>query len=304
MCYQYKFTIFTPCYNSQEFIHRVYNSLVAQTYKNFEWLVINDGSSDNTSQIIKEYIKEAPFAVQFFDLPENQMLTKNYNLAVKNAKGDFFIPLGHDDECVPETLEVFSKYWEKYGNDKYSGISCLCSDQHGNLVGDKFPVSPFHSDYFEVMYDQNIKGEKWGFIKTDVMKNFMLPENIDSYVPEGLIWKGIGTKYQTIYINEVLRIYHINQPGSSLSTVNKGRNRYPEGGAFYNLQMINDFNEYIKGHWLLKAKIYVNYLSLSFLARINIVKIFFKVYSFKKKILLVFLLPLGGLLYIKQLLKK
>ena len=71
--YKYKYTIFTPCYNSAPYIHRVFKTLDSQTYRNFEWIVINDASTDETSELIKEYIKGVDFKVKFFDLTDKEI---------------------------------------------------------------------------------------------------------------------------------------------------------------------------------------------------------------------------------------
>jgi len=290
---QFTFTLFTPCYNSAKFIHRVFKSLNNLTNRNFEWIVINDASIDNTATLIREFIKTADFEIQFFDLPENQMLTRNYNLAINNARGTYFLPVGHDDEFLPQTLDTFLHYWKKYGSPEFSGISCLCNDQTGNLVGDTFPVSPYLSNYFEIVFNKKIKGEKWGFTRTEVLKEFMLPENIDKYISEGLIWASIGSKYETIYINEALRIYYIQSGNQSLSSVNKNKFKYPKGLRFQNKEMINKYLHYIKGNQKAKFFYYINYIRMSIHTRIRLKQILNDIHGLSKKIITVCVLPVG-----------
>ncbi|HEY5592759.1 MAG TPA: glycosyltransferase family 2 protein [Paludibacter sp.] len=290
---QFTFTIFTPCYNSSKFLYRVFNSLNNLTYRNFEWIVINDASTDNTSELIREFIKTADFEIQFFDLTENQMLTKNYNIAIKNARGTYFLPAGHDDEFLPQTLEIFLSYWEKYGTPDYSGISCLCENQFGNIVGDHFPKSPYLSDYFEVVFKNKIKGEKWGFTRTEVMREFILPENIDVYISEGLMWVGIGSKYKTIYINEALRVYYVDQINhQGLSSVNC-RIKYPVGIRYSEMMMINKYLHYIHGNMKTKVACYINYLRMSINTRISLLKIFNDLDGNQQKFIAFCLLPVG-----------
>jgi len=291
---QFTFTLFTPCYNSAKFLHRVFNSLNNQTYRNFEWIVINDASTDNTADIIKEFIKTAGFEIRFFDLAQNQMLTKNYNQAIRNARGTFFVPAGHDDEFLPNTLETFLAYWEKYGSAGYSGISCLCRDQNGNIVGDQFPESPYLSDYFDVVFNKKIKGEKWGFTRTDVMKEFMLPEDIDVYISEALIWSAIGSKYKTIYINETLRTYYTDQAGhQSLSSLNSRKFRYIKGIRYFNREMINKYLFFIKGNLKTKAIYYINYIRMSRHNGIGPRQLLSDIESFGHKMATICLMPAG-----------
>ena len=69
MSFKYRFTIFTPCYNSEKFIHRVIESLESQTFNDFEWLVINDASTDSTAKILDEYASKAKFPVRVIHNP-------------------------------------------------------------------------------------------------------------------------------------------------------------------------------------------------------------------------------------------
>lgn len=298
---KYRFTVFTPCYNSEKFIHRVYNSLINQTYKDFEWLVINDASTDNTSEIIKSYIDKAPFDVQFFDLKKNQMITKSLNLAVKHAKGELFLPIGHDDEILPNALEKFNYFWEQYGGGGISGISCLCRDQFGNLVGNKFPQDILISNYFDIIYHYKTKGEKWGCIKTKVMQEFLQDESIDKYISEANLWKEIGSNYQTIYVNEILRIYYINQEHHSLSSTSDKLIRYPKGIAFECMQMINKYHAKIKGNYILKIKSYINYVRMSLHSNYKILDIFIKITKRFNKIIVGVFFILGYILYRKDI---
>lgn len=300
----FTFTIFTPCYNSEQFIHRVFESLNRQTFRDFEWIVVNDASSDNTSNLIKDFIKTADFEIQFFDLDKNQMLTKNFNLAIKNARGRFFIPAGHDDEFISNTLETFLTYWDQNGSEKSSGISCLCQDQNGHVVGDQFPESPFISDYFDVVYNKKIKGEKWGFTRTDVMREFMLPEDIDVYISEGLIWAGIGSKYNTIYINEILRTYYIDKNQQSLSFLNKKKFHYIEGQQYLYKEMINKYLRCIKGNTKVKTFYFINYIRMSIHLQIDVFQIIKDVTCIQHKIALICLIPAGYAISLRDILQK
>ena len=306
MNYKYKFTVFTPCYNSEKFIHRVYDSLMNQTMKNFEWLIINDGSTDNTRSLLLNYIKSAEFDVKFFDFEENQMLTKNYNIAFENAEGEFFLPLGHDDALVDNALEKFIEYWEKIDMDErknFSGVVCTCVDQNGDLIGDKFPSSPFISDFFETVYKLKIKGEKTGMFFSDVIKKYRIPE-IDTYVPESLLWHQIGADYKSIYVNESLRIYYINQPHVSLSSTSTRKIKYAKGKRYFLLCLINDFYSKIEGNLLFKLKTILNYGRLSIHIKAGILKSLKDINKFFYRLIFFIFLPITYSIIIRDRLKK
>jgi len=301
MDYKYKFTVFTPCYNSEKFLHRVFESLKNQTFRDFEWLVINDASTDNTHNLIESFISEADFPVRYFNLTKNQMLTRNYNLAIREAQGELFLPAGHDDEFIPNTLQVFLDTWEKYRSDDIAGVSCLCVDQHGDIVGDRYPTSPYLSNYIDTLYNEHISGEKWGFMRTDLMKQYLLPEDIDTYISEGLMWIRMGKDYKTIHINEPLRIYYMDQPEhSSLSSVNTSKIKYPRGTRYYTLEMINEFKQLIKGNLRLKLKLYINYIRLSLTLKIPIGVMINEVTYFTDKVITLLLFPVGFFVFYRD----
>ena len=108
---QYKFSVCTACFNSEKTLHRVYESLESQTFRDFEWIIINDASTDGTLQLIQSYIERALFDIRFIDLPENHMVTWCYNLAVKESRGEFLLHLDHDDACDSDTLFRFDQVW-------------------------------------------------------------------------------------------------------------------------------------------------------------------------------------------------
>ena len=222
--FKYKFTVFTPCYNSEKTLHRVFDSLMAQTidHKEFEWLVINDASIDNTHELILEYIKKADFDINYINLEQNQMIIKNYMIALRNANGEYFLPSGHDDGFDPETLEIFLSTWndiEKISKNIFS-ICCLCKDQFGNDIGEDFPsayqlVSESTATF---KWKKEKIGETWGVQKTDLMKEFFtIKDSIIEkvkYIPESFFWNKMALEMEKYYgeiytypINMRLRIY-------------------------------------------------------------------------------------------------
>ena len=188
--YQYTFTVFSPCYNCEKTVHRVYESLCAQTYRDFEWVALNDGSTDRTLDVLRKYQQEAGFPMQVIDVQPNRGKPHGLNRGVSAARGEFFLPLDGDDGCVKESLEVLLRSWQGIPKDRRSvfrGVVCHCKDEKGQRVGDSFPRSPWDVKNLDVTFRRRIEGEKWGFVRTDIMKAFPFPE-VDHYVPESTVW--------------------------------------------------------------------------------------------------------------------
>ena len=221
-----EFTVFTATYNRAHLLHRVYGSLLAQTFRDFEWLVIDDGSTDDTESLIRKWCSEADFPIRYH-YQRNQGKHVACNRAVGRARGRFFLPLDSDDACVPHALAKLRHYWDTIPQQRkraFSAVTVLCKDERGNVVGDRFPNHITDSDSLDCYYRLKVRGEKWGFQRTDVMREFPFPVPGErmSHVPEGIVWSQISRRYKTRYVNEALRVYYTGHE-SLTSTGNLGR---------------------------------------------------------------------------------
>lgn len=103
------FTIFTPVYNGEKTIYRVFSSLKESKYRNFEWIVINDGSTDRSDEIIKGLIRTVDWDITYLNEEKNSGKHILWNRAVRIAKGDIFITLDCDDSFIPEALDFLNE---------------------------------------------------------------------------------------------------------------------------------------------------------------------------------------------------
>lgn len=211
------FTVFTPTFNRAATLPRVYDSLRAQTLRDFEWVIVDDGSSDGTGALVETWKAEADFPITYV-WQENQGKHVAFNRGVALASGELFLPLDSDDACVPEALERFKHHWDSVAHDpSFSAVTALARDPSGRTVGSRFPFDPTDSDSREIRYRHKVTGEKWGFHRLSVVREHPFPEMKGvKYVPEGLVWTRIARRYKTRFVNEVLRIYH---PGDDRITV-------------------------------------------------------------------------------------
>jgi glycosyltransferase involved in cell wall biosynthesis len=228
---RYTFTVFTATYNRADTLHRVRDSLAEQTFTDFEWLVVDDGSQDRTRELVDDWSSSSDFPIRYIYKPNGGKHTA-WNVGVREARGELFLSLDSDDACVPNALERFKHHWDSIPDDEragFSAVTALCIDLDGNLVGTRFPRSPLDSDPVEVRYRYRLRGEKWGFHRTAVLREFPFPEPADrGFVSERLVWDRIAARYRTRYVNEELRIYD-DRPGRvSLSSEWKNPARHAE----------------------------------------------------------------------------
>lgn len=132
-------TVFTPTYNRAELLRRCYESLRRQTSKDFLWMVIDDGSTDNTETIVEQWIKEeTQFEIKYI-YKKNGGLHTGYNTAIEHAETELCICIDSDDYMPDNGVEQIITFWHANGSEKYAGIVGLDYDSNGNCIGDPLP---------------------------------------------------------------------------------------------------------------------------------------------------------------------
>lgn len=232
MKHNFKFTIFTPCYNGEHTISRVFQSMEAQTYTNFEWIIINDGSKDNSDIVIKGLIEVSPIKEKIVYLSQhNQGKHIILNQAVDMAESDWFYIADCDDTIKPYTLEFFndkailliedSPYNYAIGGGKNcqylkdSAFVAICANCYNpetdEVIGDPFPDGLI-SDYIEEKIKLKLRGEHMGINRTDVLKQYKMPEVKGHFYTEARLWMALAVDgYKQLYFNENLRAYYYTE---------------------------------------------------------------------------------------------
>lgn len=209
------FTVYTPTFNRAHTLHRVFGSLQAQTCRDFEWLVVDDGSTDGTAELMARYQSEADFPVRYFKEP-HRGAHHAHNLSLRESHGELWLKLDSDDGCVPAALECLKRHWEAIPAEQrggFAGVTGLCRDQNGRLVGMRFPSDPLDCSAAELEYRHKVRGEKWGFLRLEVLRRFPYPGQVPgNFIPESFIWCQISREFKTRYVNEELRIYWTDAP--------------------------------------------------------------------------------------------
>ena len=201
-----KITVFTPTYNRGYIIGNLYNSLKRQTYTNFEWLVIDDGSTDNTRQIFDDYEKQENFFPIRYLKQENGGKHRAINKAVKLANGELFFIVDSDDYLPDDAIENITKQAfeteKKYSinsSEKIAGFFGLRSHEDGSIIGKTFPGEYIDISMFE-KGKYNIAGDKGEVFYTAVLKQYPYPEFEDEkFSTESIVWDRIshdGYKYR------------------------------------------------------------------------------------------------------------
>jgi glycosyltransferase involved in cell wall biosynthesis len=221
------FTVFTATFNRARTLPRVHASLAQQTFRDFEWLIVDDGSTDGTRELVETWLAEKKFPIRYVHKPNGGKHTA-WNAGVDEARGQLFLCIDSDDACTPDALQVFHDAWQSIDprrREAFTGVCCLVMDPTGEVVGDRFPEDVFDSDSNAMRFKYHIGGEKWGFHRIDVAREFRFPEYEDlRYVPESIVWGRIASRYQERFINKVLRVYYKEAAVRSPTSVPSWRN--------------------------------------------------------------------------------
>jgi glycosyltransferase involved in cell wall biosynthesis len=297
---RYTFTVFTATFNRAHTLHRVYTSLAQQTYLDFEWLVVDDGSTDNTSKLIDDWMVEASFPIRYFQ-QENRGKHIAFNRGVELAEGELLLVLDSDDGCVPQALERLKHHWDHIDDQKrarFSAVTALCADQDGNLIGDPFPQDVMDSDPLELRYRYKVRGEKWGFQRTDILRRYPFPEDLrQTYVPEDIIWNKIARKYKTRFVNEQLRIYWI-EGASLVHHQDPGRNAV--GGCLQHSDALNNDIKWFRFAPLRFTLSALHYSRFSFHTGNSLHAQFDALKNNIARTLWLLMLPMGFIIYLKD----
>jgi glycosyltransferase involved in cell wall biosynthesis len=259
------FTVFTATYNRRHTLLRLFESLDTQTLRDFEWLVVDDGSTDGTGGLMRELEQRASFPLRYY-CQSNGGKHVASNLAVKLAKGELFATLDSDDALAPRALERLAKQWSEIPEDQrhdFSGVNCLCATDDGAIIGDPFPASPgsdgvLDSDPISMMRFR-LAGDKWGFHRADIMRQFPFPEFAgETYIPDGLLWQRIGSQYRIRYVNEPLRVLYFAEQDCMSKRNLELRSRNPRGSQLLYLEQSR-----FAPTMGLKAKALINYIRFS-----------------------------------------
>ena len=299
------FTVFTPTFNRAHLLYRVFESLRAQTYANFEWLIVDDGSTDGTKEIVDMWRGKVNFHIRYF-WQENQGKHIAFNKATREAHGELFLPLDSDDACIPEALERFKYHWDlipENQKDQFTGVCALCKDQYGKLVGDPFPFDPTDSNSLEIYYRYKIKGEKWGFHRVNVLHRFPFPEVQEiKFIPEGFIWNAIAKSYKIRYVNEVLRVYWrpVNPDSDQLTNMIHRGYRHALGCKMYYQSCLNENIDWF--HFTPREffRTSIHYIRYSLHAKVSILKAIKGIYPIFSKLLVGLALPIGFIVYVSE----
>lgn len=194
-------TVFTPTYNRAGLLGRLYESLTQQSFTDFEWIIVDDGSADNTRDLVRQFAATG-FPMRYY-YQENAGKHFAINRGVKEASGALFFILDSDDMIPEDALAIVAqKYETSKDKSRIGGVAGRKAYFDGNLIGSAIGVNEEIMDVFDFRYKRKITGDMCEVFKTAVLKEFPFPEiKGEKFCPEALVWNRIGTKYPLLWFN-------------------------------------------------------------------------------------------------------
>lgn len=225
-------TIFTPAYNRAHTITRTYESLCRQTCKDFEWLVIDDGSTDNTCRLVEKWIKEDIIPIRYI-YQHNQGMHGAHNTAYKNIETELNTCIDSDDYMPDDAVEKICSFWKEHGSDRYAGIIGLDITENGKVIGSSFPKGLKETALGD-FYSRGGSGDKKLVYRTSVIRQYPEYPIFEGERYVGLAYKYmlIDQDYTLLTLNEPLVVVEYQVDGSSVNMYRQYWNN-PKGFAFF-----------------------------------------------------------------------
>ena len=227
-------TVFTPTYNRGHLLNRLYESLVMQRYKDFEWIIVDDGSTDGTQDIVSSLIlghgnMQDGFPIRYFKKDNGGKHTA-INLGVKYAEGELFLIADSDDFLPKDSLQIAHEEWSKIKyDDTFLGICGIDADLNGKIIGSGLPKDYIDCHAWDLSPIYKVTGDLKEVFRTDVLRLFPFPEiKGEKFCPEVLVWFRMARKYKMRFLNRIIYIADYQQNGIT-SSITRLRMNSPIG---------------------------------------------------------------------------
>ncbi|WP_379967850.1 glycosyltransferase family A protein [Epilithonimonas sp. UC225_85] len=197
-------TIFTPTYNRAYTLPKLYESLVNQTSRKFIWLIVDDGSSDDTKDLVQKFQGENMIEIQYI-FQENKGKHFAVNKGLKNTKTEFFSVIDSDDFLADNAVAEIELLSNKIKNDhQTAGFTFIRFSEKTEFDKEKYGQKEWLVSG-RAEYDWEFPGEMTYCFKTEIHKQFLFPEfEGEKFCPESLVFRRIERKYKILFTDKVL----------------------------------------------------------------------------------------------------
>lgn len=223
-------TILTPTYNRASLLPRLFDSLLRQTNKDFEWIVVDDGSTDDTREVVANLKEKCGGAFPMgYVYKANGGKHMAINIGAERARGELLFIADSDDLLTDDALETVANSWHDISDDKsFAGIAGLdITMDTREMIGSGLPQEHIDCNAIDIRYRHHVTGDMKEVFRTEVLREFPFPEFAgERFCPEQLVWFRMARRYRLRYINKPIYIADY-QPDGITAGITRARMRNP-----------------------------------------------------------------------------
>ena len=235
-----KLTVFTPTYNRAYLLPQLYKSLTEQTSKAFTWIIVDDGSTDDTGSLVSGWINEQVIDIVYIK-QENGGKMKAHNVGVEHTKTELFVCVDSDDWLVPTSVEMIINEWSKLSQESKSRIAGIIAYRGKNeyeVMETAFPTGCSESGLYQ-LYEAGFRGETTLIFKTEIIKRYPFPIiEGEKFITEAYIYDQIDWKYSYYLLPVIIIVCEYRNDGLTRNSL-KLKFENPCGHTAYHLQCAN-----------------------------------------------------------------
>jgi glycosyltransferase involved in cell wall biosynthesis len=226
-------TVFTPTYDRAYILHLCYESLARQTSKDFIWLIVDDGSNDNTKELVESWIAEGLVTIRYH-YQDNLGMHGAHNAAYELIDTELNVCIDSDDYMSDNAVEQIVSFWQEHGNNQYAGIVGLDATPSGEIIGTRMPDGVKAAKLNDLYAKHKVRGDKKLVYRSELTRKCppypIFPD--EKYCPLSYKYVLIDQQYPLLIMNEVLCHVEYLVDGSSLNMI-KQYKRNPRGFSFF-----------------------------------------------------------------------
>lgn len=198
-------TVFTPTFNRAYTLDKLYQSLCEQSFKDFEWVIVDDGSKDNTEELVAEFIAQNKINI-IYHKQQNQGKHIAINKGVELAQGELFFIVDSDDILPKDSLEIIMEKYQFIKDDEtIAGLAGRRGYISGGYIGTNKTYDDVIMTSIDFRFKKKISGDMAEVYKTEVIRQFPFPQfEGERFCPEALVWKRIDQQYKMLWFSDII----------------------------------------------------------------------------------------------------
>ncbi len=233
-------TIFTPAYNRKPYLKGLYDSILRQDFTDFEWVVVDDGSTDGTQSEIADFINEEKISIRYYR-QDNAGKHVAINRGVGMAQGMLFFIVDSDDTVADGALQAIASQWEAVSllpnAAEFAGVCGTRIHQDGRVIGGAVDYRTLDVDAVKYRFEMGYEGDRGEVLLTRIMAMYPYPQfSGERFCADALVWNRIGRTFKLRFFNAPLIVCEY-LPGGITDTSVRLRKESPRGSCLYYAEM-------------------------------------------------------------------